>query len=160
TITFTLYGAADPGCAGAPVFSSTKPVASSTISAAYAPPDVGAYHWIASYSGDANNLPVKGRCGDPDETTTVTAVATPSVTAIVLEAPLTPSTPGLTQGPGCVPQDMARALARAIAAALTGKPGSAFRATCGGGVRIVLRAREIRPGFPGIPRHDGYTTIG
>jgi len=55
---------------------------------------------------------------------------------------------------------MAGALTKAIAAALTGEPGSAFKATCAGGVRIVLRSREIRPGFTGIPKHNGYTTIG
>jgi hypothetical protein len=55
---------------------------------------------------------------------------------------------------------MATSLAKSVAAALTGAPGSAFRATCGSSVRIVLRSKEIRPGDLGYPTHDGYTTIG
>ena len=33
----------------------------------------GSYFWIASYSGDANNDPVSGSCGDAGETSVVTA---------------------------------------------------------------------------------------
>ena len=33
----------------------------------------GSYFWIASYSGDANNDPVSGTCGDAGETSVVTA---------------------------------------------------------------------------------------
>jgi len=260
TITFTLYGPADPGCAGPPVFSSTKPVGSPTVSDAYTPPEAGVYKWVAAYTGDANNLSASGGCGDPNENVTVSALM-PTVTAFVhgtprVGSPLTgsavlggaykpsgtitfriygagdttcagapvfsqtvpvatptssgpygppapgtyrlvaaysgdranapatsscgdprgtvavtgaghafptssaPGQPGPTTGRKCVPAKMALALTKAIVAALTGRPGSAFRATCGGGVRIVLRSREIRPGFLGVPRHDGYTTIG
>jgi hypothetical protein len=53
---------------------------------------------------------------------------------------------------------MARALVTSLIGTLTGTPNS-FQATCSAGVRIVLRAREIRPGNPGIPNRDGYTTI-
>ena len=37
----------------------------------YTPTAVGTYYWIASYSGDAKNLPVSGRCRDSGESSTV-----------------------------------------------------------------------------------------
>ena len=42
----------------------------------------GAYRWIASYGGDANNNAATTACNDPGETSTVTAVtaATPTIT--------------------------------------------------------------------------------
>ena len=46
-----------------------------------------------------------------------------------------------------------------IAASLTGRPAASFANHCSAGLRIVLRAKEIRPGNPGVPRHDGYTTL-
>lgn len=34
-----------------------------------------------------------------------------------------------------------------------------FNSSVCGGFRIVLRAKEIRPGNQGFPRHDGFTTL-
>ena len=49
------------------------PVAGGAVtSAAFTPTAAGVYRWIATYSGDANNFPVSGACGDSSETVTVT----------------------------------------------------------------------------------------
>jgi hypothetical protein len=158
TITFKLYGAGDPTCAGTPVFTSTVPLASPTVSGPYSPAAAGTYRFIATYSGDPANNIVGGSCTDATESVAITTAAspnTPSSPGAPHVLPL-PTTPTSTK---CVPQKMADALDKSIAAALTGKPGSAFKATCGGSVRIVLRSKEIRPGNTGYPDHDGYTTI-
>ena len=76
TITFRLYGASDPSCAGTPVFSSgPKPVngADPVASDPYTPTTAGTYRWIASFTGDANNDDTAGACNDPDEQTVVTS---------------------------------------------------------------------------------------
>jgi hypothetical protein len=75
TINFTLYGPGDASCAGAPVFTDTKPVNGngSYISAGFTPAQFGTYRWIAAYSGDANNQPVSGACNDPNESVLVSA---------------------------------------------------------------------------------------
>ena len=75
SITFRLYGpSASPNCSGAAVFTSAAvPVSgpgtygpvTATVTAG------GSYYWIASYSGDANNNPVAGTCGDAGETSVV-----------------------------------------------------------------------------------------
>jgi hypothetical protein len=84
TIDFRLFGPDDATCAGTPVFTSTKPAnaAGSTVSAtsdAFTPTQAGTYRWVASYSGDVNNLPASGACNDAGETTTVTVATTPPV---------------------------------------------------------------------------------
>ncbi|MCA1689787.1 MAG: hypothetical protein LC720_04915 [Actinobacteria bacterium] len=144
TVTFKLYGAADPGCAGSPVFTSTIGLATPTVSGAYAPTAPGTYHFVATYNGDAANTTASSGCADPTESVLVTPGAAK-----------TPAPPG---GPRCDAGAMARALVTSLVGTLTGAP-SPFQAVCSAGVRIVLRAREIRPGNPGIPNRDGYTTI-
>ncbi|HEX2041460.1 MAG TPA: hypothetical protein VHF24_02380 [Acidimicrobiales bacterium] len=75
TITFNLYGPDDATCAGPPVFTSTVPVAGagSYTSGSFTPTAPGTYRWIASYSGDANNLPAGPTvCNDPAEAVVVT----------------------------------------------------------------------------------------
>ena len=69
TVTFNLYGAADTTCSAAPIFTSTVPLLAdgTATSAGYTPPGPGTYRWIASYSGDANNNPVSGVCGEAGE---------------------------------------------------------------------------------------------
>jgi uncharacterized repeat protein (TIGR01451 family) len=64
TITFSVYGPADPTCASAPVQTLTVPVSGdgSYGSGPFTPANVGTYNWAASYSGDANNLPVSTSC--------------------------------------------------------------------------------------------------
>jgi hypothetical protein len=143
TVTFRLYGAGDPGCTGAPVFTSTMGLATPTVSAAYTPTAPGTYHFIATYNGDAANTQVGGGCADPTES----VVVTPG-----------PAKAPPPAAPKCDAGAMARALVTSLIGTLTGTPNS-FQATCSAGVRIVLRAREIRPGNPGIPNRDGYTTI-
>jgi uncharacterized repeat protein (TIGR01451 family) len=85
TITFNLYGPDDDTCAGNPAFSTTVAV---NGNGAYGPVEftpalAGVYHWIASYSGDANNDPVSGACGDEGEND---AVGAPLIHAVKLVA--------------------------------------------------------------------------
>jgi hypothetical protein len=144
TVTFTAYGPGDTGCA-TPVFSVAESAGVSTVSAGYHPPAAGTYRWIASYGGDAANTAASGSCADPAEAVAVTASGQPGA-----------------QPPACsqaVAQAMAGSLLGALSSALTGGSGGAFKTTCSSGVRIVLRAKEIRPGNAGYPRRDGYTTI-
>ncbi len=76
TVTFTLFGPANPTCTGAPIFTSSgrplgggPPVATS---ADFAPPTPGTYNWVAVYSGDANHPATTSPCGAPNETSVVT----------------------------------------------------------------------------------------
>ncbi|MCA1684144.1 MAG: Ig-like domain repeat protein, partial [Actinobacteria bacterium] len=90
TVTFTLYGPDDPTCAAAPVFTSAgRPLAGgpppTTGSDPFTPSAVGTYNWVATYSGDANYASVTTLCGDPAETTVITA---PPVATIVTSATL------------------------------------------------------------------------
>ncbi|MEP7183299.1 MAG: hypothetical protein ABI886_14030, partial [Betaproteobacteria bacterium] len=82
TITFRAYGPSDPACASAPVFTSNAITVNGNGSYNSAPAFTanvaGTYHWIASYSGDANNLPVAGACGDSGESVVVTS-ANPTI---------------------------------------------------------------------------------
>ena len=73
TITFSLYSATDPGCEDDPIFTSTVAISAggTATSAPFTVTLSGTYHWIASYSGDANNVAVAGACGDQGETTVI-----------------------------------------------------------------------------------------
>ena len=75
TVGFRLYGPNDATCSGAPVFTSLGvdyPVAGGQVtSATFQPILAGDYRWVASYSGDANNVPVSGACNDANEIVTV-----------------------------------------------------------------------------------------
>ena len=81
TIDFRLYGPGDATCTGAPAFTSANvayPLAGGSVpSASFTPSQAGTYHWVATYSGDANNAPVTGACNDADEIVTVNAPPTP-----------------------------------------------------------------------------------
>ncbi|MCA1683537.1 MAG: hypothetical protein LC708_00155, partial [Actinobacteria bacterium] len=88
TITFNLYGPADPTCAGAPL--AQFPVAVMGAGAYNSPNFVvtqpGTYRFTATYGGDANNVAVgPTACADPGESVTIlanpqiTTVASPSV---------------------------------------------------------------------------------
>ncbi len=161
TMMFKLYGPGDTNCSAAPVFTSAAiPLAMPTTpSGPYTPTAAGTYRFIATYSGDAANNSVGGACTDASEAVTVTAAATPAPGSPpppqTVPLPL-PSSPTSTK---CVPATEAAQLVDSVKAALTENPGSAFKATCRGSVRIVLRSREIRPGNPGYPLKNGYTTI-
>ncbi len=74
TVDFALYGPGDPTCAGPAIFTSNdRPLSvGSATSASFPTSQVGTYRWIATYSGDANNESVHGKCGDPNESVVVT----------------------------------------------------------------------------------------
>ncbi len=90
TVTFSLYGSADPNCTGTPIFTSTVPLGSNGIatSGTFAAPGSGTYHWIASYSGDANNASATGACGDAGETTTISQFS-PNISTVLHSGDLT-----------------------------------------------------------------------
>ena len=77
TVTFTLFGPADPTCTGAPIFTSAArplgggppPVATS---ADFTPTAPGTYNWVAVYGGDANHPAATSPCGAPNEASVVT----------------------------------------------------------------------------------------
>ncbi len=142
TVTFRLYGPSDATCAAAPVFTSTVPETTPTVSSVFSPTAAGTYHWVATYNGDVSNATASSGCADPTEAVVVTASG----------ATAPPGTPT------CAVGKMTTDLLASLVGTLTGTP-TPFKATCSAGVRIVLRAREIRPGNPGFPRGDGFTTI-
>jgi hypothetical protein len=75
TVTFDLYGPADPTCAGAPIFTSTNALGADGIatSGAFTPTVVGSYRWRAGYSGDGNHVPLPlAACSARGETSVVT----------------------------------------------------------------------------------------
>ncbi len=94
TIVFEAFAPSDTACTAAPVFTKTVTVNGngSYGSGDFTPTAVGAYRWIASYSGDANNIPAEGQCNDAGETSTVSPVPPPPVVN-----PVTP--PALCQAP-------------------------------------------------------------
>ncbi len=73
TVTFNAYGPDDATCTGAPVSTSTKNLGlvsggtATATSDVFTPSAAGTYRWVASYSGDVNNKPVAGACGDSNE---------------------------------------------------------------------------------------------
>ncbi|HEX8156144.1 MAG TPA: calcium-binding protein [Solirubrobacteraceae bacterium] len=76
TVTFRLYPPSSPTCTGTPVFVSSQPMAlagttATATSGAFTPLAIGVYHWIATYDGDANNLPSSGTCAEASETVAV-----------------------------------------------------------------------------------------
>jgi uncharacterized repeat protein (TIGR01451 family) len=73
SITFNLYGRLDPTCQSAAIFTSTVPIGAdgTATSDPFTVTQAGTYHWIASYSGDAHNNAVAGKCGDENESTTI-----------------------------------------------------------------------------------------
>ena len=89
TITFTLFGPDNPTCTGAPIFTSAPVTVNGNgvyNSPPFTPTAPGTYQWIASYSGDANNVPVVTACSDPLESVvvnqgapTISTMASPSV---------------------------------------------------------------------------------
>jgi hypothetical protein len=71
-VTFSLYGPDDASC-GTPAFTDHKAVSDNGTyqSADFTPTAPGAYRWIASYSGDANNLSHSTACGDAGQSAEV-----------------------------------------------------------------------------------------
>ena len=92
TVTFSLFGPGDEQCAGPPLATSTvaPQTTGSDDTRATSPPYVatapGTYRWIASYSGDARNLPVAGACGDAGESVLVTPAPSPIGSSLRIRA--------------------------------------------------------------------------
>ncbi len=85
TVTFRLYGPDDDDCSGDFMTDAVDFPTDGTDTVATSPlfpTEPGVYRWVASYSGDANNTPVTGLCGDANESVTVSAaeLATPTMT--------------------------------------------------------------------------------
>jgi hypothetical protein len=72
-VTFKLYGPSDPNCDSSAIFTDTVALGQNgtATSGDYTVTEQGNFHWVASYSGDANNDPATGACGDQGETTVV-----------------------------------------------------------------------------------------
>jgi len=74
SVTFVLHGPDDSSCAGPAAFRSTKTVAGNAtyVSGDFIPTAPGTYHWVATYSGDAdNNAFGPTPCADPAEAVVV-----------------------------------------------------------------------------------------
>ncbi|HEX3623159.1 MAG TPA: hypothetical protein VHT97_12665 [Acidimicrobiales bacterium] len=90
TVRFDVFGPDNATCTGAPTFTSTVPVNGNGnyTSGAFTTTGAGAYRWIATYSGDANNAPAgPTACADALETSagtklTPTLVTTASAGAV------------------------------------------------------------------------------
>ena len=93
-VTFTLYGPfASPAavtCAGPATFTSTTAAArvndttATATSASFTPTQVGVYQWVASYAGNAQNLPASTLCNDTTEQVVVSPATPPIATKILL----------------------------------------------------------------------------
>ena len=111
TVTFTLFGPANPTCTGAPIFTS-GPIAlaggppPTATSADFVPTAVGTYQWVAVYSGDANYASVTSPCGAPNEASVVNqstaTIVTSALTPVTLGAPIR-DTATVTGGPAPAP---------------------------------------------------------
>ena len=88
TVSFSLYGPGDPSCAGPdllaglPGFHAVPLVGGTATSPQFTPGLVGTYDWLATYSGDANNVPATHACG---------------LEIVVITPP--PGTPGISTAP-------------------------------------------------------------
>jgi hypothetical protein len=74
SITFKLHSSlADCNANTNVLFTNTKTVSGIGVytSDNYTLANVGSYYWLASYSGDANNAPSAGKCGDANESSVV-----------------------------------------------------------------------------------------
>ncbi|MEA2974073.1 MAG: hypothetical protein QOG82_2531 [Actinomycetota bacterium] len=82
TITFTLFGPNNPTCTGTPSFTSVRPVTGndSYTSAMVGALPLGTYRWVASYSGDANNVARATSCSDVGNGFTLSAAVATVVT--------------------------------------------------------------------------------
>ena len=82
SITFQLFGPNDATCSTAIFTSNAVPVNGNgdyTSTPSFTPTALGTYRWIATYSGDSNNVKVPTGCGDSGEQVVVTK-ASPALT--------------------------------------------------------------------------------
>ena len=88
SITWTVYSASDTACSTP--LATEGPVTVVSGQSAYTSPDytpanAGTYQWVATYSGDANNVSASTKCNDPNEQSTVTNQPLPAITLTKLE---------------------------------------------------------------------------
>lgn len=88
-ITFELFGPNDSTCSGPSIFTTASAVNGNGVynSESYVPTVSGTYRWVATYSGDGNNLRVgPTRCGDPREHVEIVIPASPELTSSASQA--------------------------------------------------------------------------
>jgi WD40 repeat protein len=95
TITFKVYGPDNATCGGTAVFTSTAPVSpgGTSTSSSYTTAVPGTYRFVASYSGDEQNIPIAGACGDRGESVIVSPAPTPTPTPTPTATPTATPTP-------------------------------------------------------------------
>jgi hypothetical protein len=133
-IEFALYGPNDESCTGTPVFTDSATVAdpvTSYDSGAFTPTKVGTYHWVASYSGDADNAATASECADPAAAVTVEPAPQVPVTP---EVHVTPAAQGTAQVPPATPVTPASSSAVVI----HHSPNSAHKPNPTGGPRYTF----------------------
>ena len=83
SVTLQLFGPTDPGCAATPLTATTKELNGSDVvfPVPYTTTAAGTYRWVATYSGDTNDLPASTACGDPASSVLVTGAPTSLSTA-------------------------------------------------------------------------------
>jgi hypothetical protein len=86
TVTFALY--ANALCSGTPAFTSAnRPLSGATASStSFMTTTAGTFHWVANYSGDANNNPAATSCSGGTVTITAPAQPRPKITAASISA--------------------------------------------------------------------------
>jgi hypothetical protein len=88
TISWNVYSASDKSCSSP--LNSSPLIASVHGDGQYTSPDftpaaAGSYQWVASYSGDGNNIPVASQCNDPNEVSTLSQSPTPGIHVVKLQ---------------------------------------------------------------------------
>lgn len=86
TLAFRLFGPEAPGCTGTPIFTWTMPVSGNGtyVSGTYTPTRPGAYRWVATYSGDADDPSAESSCLDPAQQVEVAPATAPPYPCAVL----------------------------------------------------------------------------
>lgn len=95
TVTFKLYGPSDATCSAIAIFTSANKPLSGGVAhsdAFAATTTAGTYNWVATYSGDVNNMGVSSKCGDEPVTITTATGGVQGITDVP-----TPSTGGDAQ---------------------------------------------------------------
>ncbi|HWI05338.1 MAG TPA: hypothetical protein VNT52_16155, partial [Acidimicrobiales bacterium] len=155
TVAFLAYGPNDPTCAGPVAFASPgRPLSGgpppTATSEPFTPTVPGAYHWVASYAGDGNHLPVTSPCGAPNEVSVVVAEADLSLAKACDPGPMAPgsivtcSVTVTNAGPSTA-QNVSVTDDLPAGVTLVGPPtGGGF--TCGTGDPFVCSMASLAPG--------------
>jgi hypothetical protein len=161
TVTFQLYsGPQSAGCTAEnlvftsdarPItFTGGSPATGGTATATYTPAAAGTYHWVESFSGDVNNLPVTGACDAANESSTVTPPPTATTTPPPPGTPPYPCVPPPAAGqptPPLLPGQEICSVAQVLPAAST--PAGTAKATAPTGCvttnfNVQVSGRQIR----------------